>query len=619
MRRMVSVLKFIWPYNRPYRGRFVCGIFLSLLFALTNGLLLFGMKVVFDRLETVQNPPSTVAIQSVQNPSPLDQWRQTLEKEVASWLPEPGEQLTWTSALAVVLLLVGASFLRGSSNYLSSYCMRWSGEYTIRDLKRAVLRQVQSLSLDYFNRSARGDLLTRIDIDTANLNKAWGLGLTDLVRQPLTFLITLGAVIFLVDFRLTVMALVFFPICVVPVIILGNKVRQQAKRSRDTGVQQASRLIDFLSHVRTVKAYGLEETQNQEYRETSHRIAQANLKRGNAFSLTNPIIETVAALGFCAVLLTAFVLGSSMSHLAVFLGGFFLAYTPLKRLAAVHAMFQEASVSVDRLKSLFERKPSVPEPLNNQKAHPLNNELSFSAVSFSYAPEESPVLRDITFTLHRGEMLGLAGASGSGKSTLINLILRFYDPTSGTITWDGVDLPAFSIDSLRRQIALVSQEAAVFHRSVRDNVGFGLPEATDAQIREACEFAGADGFIRELPRQYDTLLGEQGVRLSGGQKQRISLARAFLRQASVLILDEATASLDAEAEREIQEVMNRLAADRAVVAIAHRLSTLNRAHRILVLERGSVVETGSYQECLKSGGTFAHLAALQGILPTDAK
>ncbi|MEM6821864.1 MAG: ABC transporter ATP-binding protein, partial [Verrucomicrobiota bacterium] len=456
-------------------------------------------------------------------------------------------------------------------------------------------------------------MLTRIDLDTIALNKAWGLGLTDLIRQPLTFVATLGAVIFLVDIRLTLMAMVFFPVCVVPVVILGNRVRRYAKRSRDTGVEQASRLIDFLSHIRTVKAYGLEKIQSEEYAATSQRIAAANLKRDNSFTLVNPIIETVAALGFCLVLVAAFVLGSSMSNLAVFLGGFFLAYTPLKRLAAVNNNFQQASVSAERLEHILSSKPSVRDASDNKKVGGLSDAVIFTDVSFTYGNPQDSVLKNVSFDLNAGQFIGLAGASGSGKSTLINLILRYYDPTDGRILWDGQDIRNFSIQSLRRQIALVGQDVAIFDRSVRENIAFGNPQATEAQIQEAAEFACADEFISEMEEGFDTMLGEQGVRLSGGQKQRISLARAFLRDAPLLILDEATAALDAESESRIQEVINRLAQDRAVIAIAHRLATLRRADRILVLEQGQIVESGTFESLLGQGNVFARLAALQGI------
>ncbi|MEM6883921.1 MAG: ABC transporter ATP-binding protein [Verrucomicrobiota bacterium] len=614
MQRIREVLHFIWPYTAPYRGRFYLGIFLSLCFAATNGLLLLGMKVVLDRLnhENIEVRELDAGASWLDR---LNAWKDSVELGLGNLLPLPGEEVQFQGLLILVLLLAGTAGLRGAFNYLSSYCMRWSSEYTIRDLKRKVLSKVQSLSLDYFNQSALGDMLTRIDIDTVALSKAWGLALTDLIRQPLTFIVTMGMVIFLVDIRLTLMALIFFPICVVPVVILGGKVRRHAKRSRDTGVEQSSRLIDFFSHIRTVKAYGLEQMQQEEYDITSQRIARANLKRDNAFTLVNPIIETVAAFGFCVVLLTAFVLGSPLTHLATFLIGFFLAYTPLKRLGAVNNNFQQASVSVERLQKVLDLQPTVQDHHAGKDVEPLTHSLDFKDVSFSYQQEEV-VLQNISFTLQHGEFLGLAGPSGSGKSTLINLILRYYDPTTGAIQWDGADIKSLSIDSLRRNVALVGQDVAIFDRTVRENIAFGLPEAGEDAIREAAEFACADEFIREMPEGYDTVLGEQGTRLSGGQKQRISIARAFLRNAGLLILDEATAALDSDSEARIQEVINRLSADRSVVAIAHRLATLSRADRILVLDQGRIVEAGAYAELLVRGQTFARLAALQGILPS---
>ena len=494
MQRIREVIRFVWPYTAPYRGRFYLGILLSIFFAVTNGLLLFGMNVVLNRL----NGEPIIAEKLEAGSGLLGQltaWKFAIEAQLGELLPLPGQEVQLQGVLVLVLLLAGTAGLRGASNYLSSYCMRWNSEYTIRDLKRTVLAKVQSLSLDYFNQSALGDMLTRIDIDTAALNKAWGLALTDLIRQPLTFIVTIATVISLVDVRLTMMALVFFPVCVIPVVILGNKVRRYAKRSRETGVAQSSRLIDFFSHIRTVKAYGLEKIQKEEYDATSQRIAQANFKRDNAFTLVNPIIETVAALGFCVVLLAAFVLGSELTDLATFLIGFFLAYTPIKRLSAVNNNFQAASVSAERLEKVLSLKPTVQDRKSGQHVAPLSKALDFKQISFSYDSQE-PVLENISFTLNHGEFLGLAGPSGSGKSTLINLILRYYDPTSGVIHWDGVDIKTCSIDSLRQNIALVGQDVAIFDRTVRENIAFGSPGASDAAIREAAEFAYADEFIR---------------------------------------------------------------------------------------------------------------------------
>jgi subfamily B ATP-binding cassette protein MsbA len=327
--------------------------------------------------------------------------------------------------------------------------------------------------------------------------------------------------------------------------------------------------------------------------------------------MVNPVIEVISTLGLGVLIIVVFATHQSVSDFVGFLTGLVMLPAPLKKLAQMHVDLVSATVSCERLEKFFALSPTVREPAPPARLPLLRKELVFEKVFLDYGHDH--VLRGIDLRIPKGDKLGLAGASGSGKSSLINLLPRFYDPTAGRILWDGQDLRSFTTADLRAQIGLVSQEAIVFDTSVEENIGLGRRGASRKEIEEAARRAFAHDFITDLPRGYETRVGERGVLLSGGQKARISLARAFLRNAPILILDEATAALDAEAETEVQKAVDDLEEGRTVVCIAHRLSTLANMDEIVVLEEGSIAERGTFSDLLRRGGIFARMASQQGI------
>lgn len=606
------IFRFLWPFIRPHLGRVALGIVFAVVFAAANGLFLFGMGKVLERLEPGSGDTSEVEVVDG-GWKWLDEAKIRFEQEIEEWLPRQGKVFTLQQGLGLVLLIFGVSVLRGGANFASSYYLRWAAVYAVRDLKRTVLDKFHSMSLDFFSKSTLGDLLTRVDKDTKSLNVGLGTGVADLVKQPLTFITTVGAILLVVDGWLTLMALVFFPLCVVPVYYFGRRVRKMSKLGRQEMVEQSSKLIDSLGLIRVVKAYGLEGVQREEFEKSTGRIARLEMKKAVALGFPGPIIEAISALSFCVVIAMAFYVGSSVAELGVFLMGLLLAYAPAKKMAGLHSRFQEASVCVERLREVLEMEPTVKERGVGRTVEGMREGVVFEQVVFDYGNGKE-VLKGVDLKISKGEMVGVAGPSGSGKSTLVNLLLRFYDPTGGRMLWDGVDFKECSVESLRRNVALVSQDVAIFNRSVLENIRYGRMDATEEEVREAARAAFAEEFIEALPKGYETVLGERGVSISGGQKQRIALARAFLRDAPLLVLDEATASLDSESERYVQEAVDRLASERTVVVVAHRLSTLRGANRVVVLDEGKVVEVGGFEELLKKkGGIFSRLASQQGI------
>jgi subfamily B ATP-binding cassette protein MsbA len=405
--------------------------------------------------------------------------------------------------------------------------------------------------------------------------------------------------------------MVFFPLCVIPMMVLGRKARRAGKGNRKSGVSQQSLLVEFLASIRVVKAYNLEAEQSRRFARYSRELIHHAMKNLQARELVNPLIETIGAVGLALLLLYLLYTGRSGSDLAIFIAAVATVYTPVKKLASVHVMFQQTSVGVDRLFYILDQQPTVKEPARPRKIERFQGDVRFENVSFGYG--EAPVLRQLNLSIPRGMKLGIAGESGSGKSTLINLLFRFYDPTGGRILIDGIDIREISTGDLHSQMALVSQEIVLFDQTVRENIACGKPGAGPAEVEAAARAAFAHEFIMQLPQQYETRVGERGVMLSGGQRQRIAIARAFIRQAPILALDEATAALDAQSEAEVQGAIDRLAENRTVIAVAHRLSTLSKMDKIIVLKEGELIEQGAFSDLLKGKGVFGAMAERQSL------
>jgi subfamily B ATP-binding cassette protein MsbA len=393
--------------------------------------------------------------------------------------------------------------------------------------------------------------------------------------------------------------------------VLGRKARKAARASRTAETRQTSQLVELLTSIRVVKAYSLEAAQMERYRKLARELVRQGMKGVQAKELVNPLLEVIAMLGLGVLIVIIFKTQTGVGDFVGFLTAVMLFFLSIKKLAGVHILFEQANPSVMRLAETLREQPTVKESPQPVPIAEFRNEIRFHDVTFAY--EDRSVIRDFDLVIPRGAKVGVAGPSGSGKSTLVNLLLRFYDPNKGKITIDGVDLREMRFADLRRLIALVSQEIVLFDATVAENIALGKPGATQIEIEAAARDAYAHEFITQLPQGYDSPVGERGVTLSGGQRQRIAIARAFIRNAPILVLDEATASLDSEAEAEVQRAIDHLSENRTVISVAHRLSTLGNCDTIVVLSEGKIIEQGSFAKLLKSGGTFAAMARRQGI------
>ena len=605
MNQLRRVLAFGLPFLWPYRTRFLAGVVLALFFGLTNGAFVLATKTLFERLS-----PSPISAGQTDPQSITNRVSEEFANFMENVLPRSGQPITPLQAAGAVLFLPLLMALRAGSNYLSAYCMTWVSARVVRDMQLRVLEKLHSLSLDYFNKSTLGDLTTHISGDTRRIFDAMNNGFADLIKEPFTLLSILTGMI-IIDTRLTMAAVVILPLVILPILIVGNRLKRLARQTISVGISQGSGLIEALSGIRLIKAYGLEKIQLDRYRGESLALVSLEVKKTQAGKLVNPVIEVTSTLGLGVLIIVVFATHQSVSDFVGFLTGLVMLPNPVKRLAQMHVDLVSATVSCERLESFFAQKPSVCEPSAPARLTPLPKEPTLETVFLNYGHHNA--LQGIDLRIPRGFKLGLAGPSGSGKSSLINLLPRFYDPTSGRILWDGRNLRDFSTSDLRRQIAFVSQDVVLFDASVAENIMLGREGATPTEIEQAARQAFAHEFIVELPQGYNTRVGERGVLLSGGQKARISLARAFLRNAPILILDEATAALDGEAEKEVQKAVDALEEGRTVICIAHRLSTLANMDEIVVLDAGRLTERGSFAELMARPGLFARMAAQQGL------
>lgn len=625
-----TVLQFGWKYMRPYWSRLLCGILVGVLCGLTAGGILWATRTLAGRLQPEETTTAAIDTDKEANagegnarkqrpavievPSALKEQKaklkETTDRFVDEWLPRARAEFNWKRILGGLLLLPLLAALRGTTDYISSYCMHWVSERVIADLRYDVLAKLTSLSLDYYNKATTGDMLTRLQQDTNNLHRALRQGCADLVKESFTMMGTLGMLL-IMDWKLTLMILVFVPILFIPLAILGRKARKAGREGRKANVKQTGLLLEALTGIRVVKAFNLEAKQLAGFKEQARRIVHHGMKGVQAKEMANPVIEMVGAFGIGALVLYLFWSRQTLEQLVTFVAGVGFFFSSVKKIAGVHILFEQAGAGVERLVDLLKEKETVVEPKQPVPFKDFQREIRFKNVSFAYG--EDLVVRDINLRIPRGFRLGIAGESGSGKSTLVNLLFRFYDPTIGEVTIDGVDIREMSFADLRRPMALVSQDVFVFHTTVAENIAAGRAGATRDEIVAAARAANAHEFISQLPQGYDTLIGERGMTLSGGQRQRLAIARAFVRNAPILVLDEATASLDSQSEAEVQTAIERLEKNRTVICVAHRLSTLAGMDHIVVVSRGQIVEQGSFDELLRQQGLFARMAARQGI------
>jgi subfamily B ATP-binding cassette protein MsbA len=576
-------------YARPYTGRLVIGISFGAFFGGSTLGMLAALQSGFVRVFGGEDTP--------------------LNRVVKEWAAHWGNGDSSVAITAAILLLMPLfAILRGVGFFLSKYFIEWVGNRVVLDIRNQLFSHLQELSMQFINRSRSGELISRTTNDTMLVERAVSDVIGDLAREPFVLLAAIVALV-VQDVRLAALSLFLFPICVIPVAVFGRRVRYFAREGQAKLADLTSLQQETLFGASIVKAFGMEDFEKRRFFNHSQSVFRRAVKIVQAKAAVMPIIEFISVIAGCLVLLYARWANMTWDQLVMFLGALVVMYDPVKKLSRLHLGIQHSSAAAERIFEILDTEITVRDRVGARRLEPPVREIRFEGVGFSYDTE--PVLTDINLTVTGGECIALVGGSGGGKTTLVNLLPRFFDVTAGVVRINGVDIRDYTLKSLRQSVGLVTQETILFNETVSGNIAYGHPNPPMDRIEEAARLAYAHEFILEMPEGYRTVIGERGVRLSGGQRQRLAIARAIFRNPPILILDEATSSLDTESERQVQAALDNLMQGRTVFAIAHRLSTITHADRILVLSEGRIVEEGTHDALLARGGMYKYLYDLQ--------
>jgi subfamily B ATP-binding cassette protein MsbA len=557
-------------YARPYRGRFVAALLAMMMYAVAAATLALLIKPLTDKIL----------------PQRVD----------AFFWGFPIDLKTWGIAVLVVY------FFKGLGAYFSAYLMTDIGQRVVRDLRNELFGHILKQSAGFFGRRTSGQLMSHMTNDVNQVQNAVSETVGDLIREGLALLgyIVTGT-----------------PVVVYPLVRLGQRIRRTSRRSQEQQEHLSHVTAEAFTGHRIVKAFGAEGHESSRFRRAADRLYRTNLKVTSTVAVLPPLMEF---LGGVAVVGLIWYGSHNIAAGRITQGDFmafvvvaFLIYAPIKRLSRVNTNLQQAIAAAERIFEVLDTHSEVAERPDAKTLQPLKQSIEYRNVSFAYQDNSGKyVLRDVSFPVAAGQMIAIVGLSGAGKTTLVNLLPRFYDVTSGAVLIDGVDIRDVTLRSLRANIGIVTQETVLFDDSIGANIAYGSPGASQPEIEAAALAAHAHEFIAELPEAYETRIGERGQLLSGGQRQRLAIARALLKNSPILILDEATSSLDAESERLVQEALANLMRNRTSFVIAHRLSTVRRADKIIAFEAGRVAEIGRHDELLaRADGVYAKLYALQ--------
>jgi subfamily B ATP-binding cassette protein MsbA len=571
----VSALPRLLGYSRRYRGRFTAAFAAMLVYGAASAAVAYLIKPIIDEA-----------------------------------LPGDGNLPFWATAILV------AYFTKGLGAYFSAFLMTDIGQRVVRDLRNQLFRHTLDQSADFFSQRTTGQLMSRVTNDVSQVQQAVSETIGDLLRESLA-LVGYAALLFYWDFGLALVCVTGAPLVVYPLVRLGQRVRRTSRRSQEQLERLSHITAEAFSGHRIVKAFGAEGHEARRFSLASDRLYRTNLKVTSTVAMLPPLMEFLGGLAVVALIWYGSRRISSgemtQGNFLAFIFAAFMMYTPIKKLSRVNTNLQQAIAAAERIFELLDTHSEVKERPGATPLPPLRHSVEFRNVSFGYKDTGGPgILQDVSFRVSAGEVIAIVGLSGAGKTTLVNLIPRFYDATGGAILVDGIDIRDVTLQSLRSQVGIVTQETVLFDDTIANNIAYGSPGAPRPDIEAAARAAHAHEFISELPLGYETDIGERGQRLSGGQRQRLAIARALLKNSPILILDEATSSLDAESEQLVQDALANLMRNRTAFVIAHRLSTVRRADKIVALERGRVAEIGRHEELLaRNGGVYAKLYSLQ--------
>ena len=521
----------------------------------------------------------------------------------------------WT---VVAFALVVSTVLKGICDYTGTYLVNYGGFGMVTDLRNDVYNAVLRRSAAFFQKHATGSLISTIVNDIERVQFAMSSVLAEMMQQFFTFFFT-AAVVIINGRKLSWILLIFLPIIVGSSRKVGRSVRSTTRKGQDRLAEIQNILHETITGVRIVKAFGMELWEMLRFRSAAKRLFRANLRSVSAAAISSPLMDILGAIAVALLLLvgrqqikTGYM---DLPQFMTFIVAVFSLYDPVRKFAGFYNNFQQAIGASSGIVSFMHAEDEVLEKPGARELKPFEDTIRFDHVSFAYSGDGEcrEILRDIDFEVRRGEVLAMVGSSGAGKTTLVHLLPRFFDVSSGSVSIDGQDIRDVTVASLRKQIGIVTQETILFNDTVRNNIAYGQPHVSQQQVEAAARNALAHDFILNLPEGYNTIIGERGVRLSGGERQRLAIARAILKNAPILILDEATSALDTESESLVASALQNLMSGRTVFVIAHRLSTVRRADRIMVLEKGVIADSGSHEDLMSHLGTYRKLYDLQFV------
>ena len=584
---LVGPYREMFPFLRPHLGRFILALVFGALFGLISGLLPLVLNFVNSQVFP-------------QGKNKVDMLNDAVN----------GTGTGINSVVLVCSVIPLIFVLRSLCDFLNSYYMAWVALRVLADIRCKLYTHILHQSLEFFNRERSGNLISRVANDTRTAQTALTSISSDLIKQPLT-VISAFAVLIHLDWKFTIVSLFLFPVSIVPIVYYGKKVRRQGKFEEERIGSMMSILQESFAGIRVIKAFAREKREAENFESLSNEQFKSGVRVRKAIEIVSPMVEAVSAIGVGLALFYVWYTHLSAAKFLALLAGIFMLYDPIKKLSRIHLVMQQCFNATNNIFEVLKRQPAIQDAPGAIEIVGSEGDIRIENVTFRYRPGLPSAVQNLSLHVEPGRYYALVGMSGAGKSSILSLLLRFYEPESGFIRLDGRDIKTIKQTSLREQIGMVSQETFLFHDSILSNIRYGRLNASKEEVIDAAKQAYAHDFIMNQPNGYETVIGDKGCLLSGGQQQRVSIARALLKNAPVLLLDEAMSALDSEAEREIQAGLDRLSEGRTVIAIAHRLSTVLKADQIVVMDRGEMKEIGTHRELLESSTIYRKLYDLQ--------